>query len=64
MILSIFFKISLIFFSIQSISSLVDSPDVFKNRNFSVELVESLKNALDNRELVDIELVSGSDNKR
>lgn len=51
------------FNSIQSISSLA-TDDVFRNRNFSSQLVESLKTSLDNRELVDIELVSGTDNKR
>lgn len=50
-------------YSIQSISSLA-TDDVFKNRNFSLELVDQLKTALENRELVDIELVSGTDKKR
>lgn len=49
--------------SIQSISSLA-TDDVFKNRNFSYQLIDSLKNSLENRELVDIELISGTDNKR
>jgi hypothetical protein len=52
------------FSSIQSISSLAASDDVFKNRNFSVQLLDNLKVSLDNRELVDIELISGTDNKR
>lgn len=48
--------------SIQSIASLND--DVFKNRNFATQLVDVLKHTLDNGELIDIELVAGSDNKR
>jgi hypothetical protein len=49
--------------SIQSISSLA-TDDVFKNRNFANQLVDSLKNSLDNQEMVDIELISGTDDKR
>lgn len=60
--LSRFSLFQIIKYSIQSIASLND--DVFKNRNFATQLVDVLKHTLDNGELIDIELIAGTDNKR
>lgn len=52
-------------YSVNSISSLtINSDDLFKNRNFPQQFLQSLHLALENKQLIDVELVSGIDGKR
>lgn len=51
-------------YSVNSISSLtINSDDLFKNRNFPQQFLQSLHAALENKNLIDIEIIS-EDGKR
>lgn len=54
----------ILFFSINSISSLAITDDLFKNRDFPQEFLSSLNKALESNHLIDLIIISGVDNKR